>query len=280
MTPLRPSFGHYRTFTTTPNFLKKKDKSKKNAKFASSDDTPDDDGQVSVNRADAEVPDPYDFSELEAGIGKALGRLKDALGKTRNAGRVSVEMIEGLGVELRDAGGGKGAGGGVHRVKLGDIATVVPKGGRMVQLYAQEEGVSLSLSIFLPCSSLPLTLAPQQHIKPLTASILSSPYSLTPGPDTSPTNPNPLILNIPIPPATAETRAQAAAEAKKSLERALQDIRMARGEAQKRFRKMELGKLVGVDELRKAHKSMEEVVKKGEGEGRVLCEGAVKALER
>jgi hypothetical protein len=55
---------------------------------------------------------------------------------------------------------------------------------------------------------------------------------------------------------------------------------MARGEAQKRFRKMELGKLVGVDELRKAHKSMEEVVKKGEGEGRVLCEGAVKALER
>jgi hypothetical protein len=144
--PLCPSLRHCRTFTTTPSVLKKKDKSKKNAKFASND-TPDDDGQVPSSRAEAEVPDPHDFSELEAGIAKALGRLKDALGKTRNAGRVSVEMIEGLGVELRDAGAGKGVGGGVHRVKLGDIATVVPKGGRMVQLYAQEEGVSLSLSI-------------------------------------------------------------------------------------------------------------------------------------
>ena len=58
------------------------------------------------------------------------------------------------------------------------------------------------------------------------------------------------------------------------------DIRNARGDAQKSFRKMELDRLVVRDELRKAHKGMEEVVKKGEAEAKKLHDNAVKALER
>ncbi len=61
-------------------------------------------------------------------------------------------------------------------------------------------------------------------------------------------------------------------------DRASQEVRNVRGEEQKRFRKMELGKMVVVDELRKAHKQMEDVVKKGQDECKKVYEAAVKAL--
>lgn len=89
---------------------------------------------------------------------------------------------------------------------------------------------------------------------------------------------NPLLILIPVPPITAETRAQARAEAKKVYDRASQDVRNARGDAQKRHRKMELGKLVLKDELHKAHKAMEDVVKKGQDECKKVYDAAVKAL--
>ncbi len=89
---------------------------------------------------------------------------------------------------------------------------------------------------------------------------------------------NPLLINVPVPPATAETRQQAKEEAKKVYDRATQEVRNVRGDEQKRFRKMELGKMVVVDELRKAHKQMEDVVKKGQDECKKIYEAAVKAL--
>ena len=63
------------------------------------------------------------------------------------------------------------------------------------------------------------------------------------------------------------------------FDRASTEVRNARGDAQKRHRKMELGKLVVVDELRKAHKKMEEIVKNGQDEIKKVYEGAVKALD-
>ncbi len=87
------------------------------------------------------------------------------------------------------------------------------------------------------------------------------------------------MLAIPVPPVTAETRNQARAEAKKVYDRATLEIRNLRGDAQKRFRKMELGKLVLVDELKKAHKQMEEVVRKGQDEAKKIYEAALKALD-
>ena len=121
-----------------------------------------------------------------------------------------------------------------------------------------------------------------QHVKALTAAIQGSPYSLTPdtnSPDGSASS-NPLAITVPIPPATAETRQQAVQQAKKSLERALNDVKNARGDAHKQFQEWEKKKMVIVDELRKAHKGMEEVVKKGEGEVKKVFDGAVRALER
>jgi ribosome recycling factor len=115
-----------------------------------------------------------------------------------------------------------------------------------------------------------------QHLKHISNAILSSPHSLVPAPDAQ----NALLLNIPVPPPTAESRAQAAAEAKKSMERASLEVRTARGDAQKRYRKMELGKKVVIDELRKAHEGMEKVAQKGQEEVKKVYEQAIKALER
>ena len=64
------------------------------------------------------------------------------------------------------------------------------------------------------------------------------------------------------------------------MERASLDVRTARGDAQKRFRKMELGKKVIKDELMKAHAGMEDVAKKGQDEVKKVYEQAVKSLER
>ena len=132
-----------------------------------------------------------------------------------------------------------------------------------------------------------------QHVKPITSALLASPYSLvpqttaphTPGTTSAsqssslPHDSNPLLISVPVPPVTAETRNLAKQEAKKMFDRASTDVRNARGDAQKRFRRMELEKLVIQDELRKAHKQMEEVVKKGQDDVKKVYEGSLKALE-
>lgn len=238
--------------------------------------------------------DPYDFSELESKIQKALSRLADALAReTRNAGRsVSVETMEALPVEIKtgespkhDPHRGSPPAGGFSKetVRLGEVATVVWRGGRTMQILAHEESVScVSQTILIhlptPCNVIFQSekLNQKKYIKPLTASLLSSPHSLNPQPDAH----NPLALTLTIPPATTETRRRAADEAKQSLERAMLDVRTARGDMQKKFRRWETNKDVVVDELRKAHRRMEEVVKRGEADGKKLYDNALKALDR
>lgn len=252
-----------RCFATSSIYLKKSSASAKSSRKSPKISSPDVEEHVPNNKAtkkrDEEI-DPYDHSELEAGIASAVARLKDALSKTKDAGRVSPDMVEALPVELNikhpDQSKPKGKGESAHheRAKLGDIASVVPKGGRMLQVFAAEEA----------------------HIKPLTAAIVGSEHSLNPEVDKN----NPLLILIPVPPATAETRTQAAAEAKKCLDKASLDVRNARGDAQKRFRKMELQKLVIKDELQKAHKSMEEVAKKGQDEVKKVYDNTLKTLQQ
>ena len=120
---------------TTSNALSKKAKAHKDAPV------PD---NASEKGRRAEV-DPYDHSALESGISKAIERLKEALTKTRSAGRISPETIENLPVEInikRDPG----ASGMGHKEsgRLGDYATVVPKGGRVMQVFVAEESVCLT----------------------------------------------------------------------------------------------------------------------------------------
>jgi hypothetical protein len=124
-TPLRPF--------TTSSVLSKKGKAPKDAP-----PVPD---NASERGRRAEI-DPYDYTELEAGIAKAIVRLKDALTKTRSAGRISPETIENLPVQL-NIKHESGASGKDRKEsgRLGDYATVVPKGGRVMQVFVAEESV-------------------------------------------------------------------------------------------------------------------------------------------
>jgi len=252
-----------RLLSTSSALHKKSSASTKSFRKSPKVDSPNVNEHVPDNKAtrnrDDEI-DPYDQSELESGIASAVARLKDALTKTRDAGRVTPNMLEALPVELNvkhpDQSKPKGKSETPHheRAKLGDIASVVPKGGRMLQVFAAEEA----------------------HVKPLTAAIMASDYSLTPEVDKN----NTLLILVPVPPATAETRQQAAQEAKKCFDKASLDVRNARGDAQKRHRKMELNKLVIQDELKKAHKSMEDVARKGQDEVKKVYENALKTLQQ
>ena len=109
-----------RGFAHSPILHKKKDKAKK-----VSDPEPE-----TANAAE----DPFDLSQLHNGISAAINRLKDDLSKLRAGGRFNTTVLEGLRVQLsKDS---------KDLIKLGDLAQVIPKGGRMVTLLAAEENVS------------------------------------------------------------------------------------------------------------------------------------------
>jgi hypothetical protein len=85
---------------------------------------------------------------------KAIERLKEALTKTRSAGRISPETIENLPVQL-NIKHESGASGKDRKEsgRLGDYATVVPKGGRVMQVFVAEESVCLFPPYNLPMLS-------------------------------------------------------------------------------------------------------------------------------
>ncbi|QSZ29699.1 hypothetical protein DSL72_004216 [Monilinia vaccinii-corymbosi] len=224
----------------TASLLKKKDKGHKSSPSES-------EGGSSSSTAAAEESDPFDFSALQAGIDKSLEKLKDDLGKLRTGGRFNPEVLEGLRVKL-----GKDA---KESFRLGDLAQVLPKGGRSIVLMVGEK----------------------DHIKSIISTIQSAPnLQLQPQPDPH----NPLALNIPIPPPTKESRDLALQAASKAGEQASVGLRNARGAMQKKLRTMEIKKLVRPDDSKKAHKEMEKVVEKGNGEVKKLVEAARKGMEQ
>lgn len=103
------------------------------------------DSEARSSQANSAPEDPLDLSQLEHGIAAAVSRLKDELSKLRMGGRLSTETIEGLRVQLS-----KGA---KETAKLGEIAQVVPKGGRMVTVLVSEENVCLDIDRRSPISS-------------------------------------------------------------------------------------------------------------------------------
>ncbi|KAI9835720.1 MAG: hypothetical protein M1819_001897 [Sarea resinae] len=198
--------------------------------------------------ANSEASDPYDLSHLEAANTKAIEHLKDELSKLRQGGRFNPEILEGLKVQLAKGGGAGSV------VKLGEVAQVVPRGGRQIAIVAGEK----------------------EHLKPLTTSLLASNLNLNPQPDAQ--SPGTTLL-IPLPPPTKESRLAALNTAQKAAESAYTAIRAARQAQQKKFRSLELNKVVRPDDLRKAHKSMEDVVERGNAEVKKVVEGAKKVLE-
>jgi ribosome recycling factor len=87
-------------------------------------------------------------------------------------------------------------------------------------------------------------------------------------------------LNINLPPPTKESRDAAIADAKKAGETALTNIRNARAANQKRLRNMEIKKLALPDELKKAHKDMDNIIKKADLDAKKTVEHAQKAMEK
>ncbi|KAG9997893.1 ribosome recycling factor, partial [Aureobasidium melanogenum] len=198
----------------------------------------------SSSAATAGSEDPFDFSALESDISDAVEKLKSDLSQLRQGGRFNPQVLESLRVQLKQGG----------PVKLGDLAQVVPK-GRVVQVVVGE----------------------QEHLKPVTSSIQSANLNLTPQAD--PTGQNPLLLNIPIPPPTAESRKQAVAAAAKAGDVANNSVRNARQGQQKKLRAMQLAKSARPDDLKKAGTQMEKVVEKGVQEVKKIVDAAKKALD-
>lgn len=119
-----------RTFVNSPALYKKKDKTKKTTATSDSD-----------SGRNAPSEDPFDLSQLENGISIAVSRLKDDLSKLRAGGRFNTAALESLKVSLsKDSN---------DTIRLGDLAQVVPKGGRMVTILAAEEEVSRATSFFV-----------------------------------------------------------------------------------------------------------------------------------
>lgn len=108
-----------RSFSNSASLCKKKDTSRKLA------------GANTESSILSE--DPYDLSSLENGIVAAVARLKDELSKLRMGGRFNTESLEDLRVSLSK--------GSKETIRLGELAQVVPKGGRMITILASEEEV-------------------------------------------------------------------------------------------------------------------------------------------
>lgn len=118
-----------RVFSNSPLLCKKKEKAKKGTAAEPETTT------KSLNGGG--IPeDPFDLSQLQDDIAATVSRLKDDLSKLRAGGRLSTETIEGLWVQLSK--------GSKDSVRLGELAQVVPKGGRMVTVFVAEEDVSFS----------------------------------------------------------------------------------------------------------------------------------------
>jgi len=212
--------------------LGKKDKSKGSTVDFSHSDTA------------AAAADPLDLSLLHDGIAEALQRLKDDFSKLRAGGRLNPEVIENLRVHLK---------GGKESVRLGDLAQVIPKGGRMLTIMVGEEDL----------------------IKPMSSAITASNLSLTPQRD-----PHNLQLNVQIPPPTRESRDQMIKTAKAAMERAANSVRKSRSTLHKRLQEMQKKKMARPDDIRKAHDQMEKVVEKGQKEVKDLFETARRSIEQ
>ncbi|KAL5375058.1 hypothetical protein DPSP01_011473 [Paraphaeosphaeria sporulosa] len=250
VTPCRQLFprtpktqGPARTFTCSPIVQKKAGKT--NKANARTDSTP-----VSKAGTSTATDEAYDLSILESEILRAMEQLTHKLSQLRSGGRLNPEVVESLKVQLGSAGKD---GDGKETVRLGDIAQVVPRGRTLNVLCGEAE-----------------------HIKPVSTAIAASPHSLTP---LTPEASTPLTIQVPLPPPTGETRRAAIQSASAAAELADKWIAKARQNHNQKLRKYQLDKTVLPDDLQKAGKRMEEVVKKGHSEVKRIVDGAKKVLE-
>lgn len=230
-----PSSLSLRAFTTSPSLSKK---GKNNAPK---------DSQKTGTKESPEEWDPEDFSALHTGIAKAHDKLAADLAKLRTGGRFNPELLEAVRVHLdKDS---------KASFRIGELAQVLPKGGRSIMLLVGEK----------------------DHIKPIVSAIQNA-KELNLQPVQDPHNSS--QLNVPLPAPTKESRDAAAAAAHEAGEVAKNGITNARGVMQKRLRNMEVKKLALPDELKRAHKEMEKVVQTGVAEVKKMVDAARKGMEQ
>ena len=122
-----------RAFSSSATQWKKGGKDKR-VNTSKDDAVPDNVAQKNRN----DEIDPYDFTELQAEIDKALDRFKDALQKVKGAGRLTPEIVEALPVMIKE----KDSTGKVKKevkLKVGDVAVTVPKGRNMLVIVNEED---------------------------------------------------------------------------------------------------------------------------------------------
>ena len=85
------------------------------------------------------MEDPFDFSTLQDGLDKVLHKLKDDLSKLRSGGKFNPEVLENIRVHLSKESKAS--------ERLGDLAQVLPKGGRSLMILVGEKDVCLSTAL-------------------------------------------------------------------------------------------------------------------------------------
>jgi len=91
---------------------------------------------------------------------------------------------------------------------------------------------------------------------------------------------NSLLLSIPIPAPTKESRDAALALAKKAGDTAAMGVKNARAASQKRLGGMKKKKSVRPDDMTKAEKEMEKIVKNAGDDIKKIVDAARKAMEQ
>lgn len=117
-----------RTFATSSPAYKKKGGSDKGSSSSSSSSS-----------STSDEPD-LGFKELQKSIDDAVARMKEDIAKLRTGGRFNPSLIEQLRVSLDNKK--------KETVRLGDIAQVIPKGGRNIVILLGDESVCLSVLRF------------------------------------------------------------------------------------------------------------------------------------
>ena len=122
---------------------------KANLSHARSDTTPVEqaDGSRRQQQAPQGLPLPtptdeaFDVSGVEAGILRAIERLTHALAELRAGGRLNPSALEGIRVQLGRVSQGK------ESIRLGDVAQLVPRGGRALMVMVGEHEVRATRSL-------------------------------------------------------------------------------------------------------------------------------------
>jgi len=180
------------------------------------------------------------FAKLENEIARITDKLKEDLSKLRT-GRADPGILEALEVVVDKS---------MHTaVLLKDVAHVVTKG-----------------------RALAVTVYEAANVKKVVSAIQIAELNLQPVTDTK----NPLLIMVPLPPPTKESRTEAANQAAKVGNKAQDAVRNARLVTHKKIQAAKKG--VRPDDFKKADKKMEDIVKKRKAEVEAVIAAARKGI--